>query len=140
MVAGDKADDCGLGPAIGLEAVVDPEITAVRLSVPEQQASSIAQTAQETVAPKAPVAASLDRDQLQQITGSATVLRQTVEQLAAGQDQMAREITRLHAADLEILQRIPAPSPQPPPAPARKPTPKSLPMPLPSSRTPALPR
>jgi hypothetical protein len=125
---------------LGWKPLVDPEITAVRLSVPEQQASSIAQTAQETVAPKAPVAASLDPDQLQQITGSLTVLRQTVEQLAAGQDQIAREITRLHAADLEILQRIPAPSPQLPPAPARKPTPKSLPMPLPSSRTPALPR
>jgi hypothetical protein len=49
---------------------------------------------------------------------------------------MAREITRLHAADLEILQRIPAPSPQPPTAPARKP----MPVPLPSSRTPIVPR
>ena len=56
------------------------------------------------------------------------MLRQTVDQLAAGQDQMAREITRLHAADLEILQRIPAPPPQPPPAPARKPMPKPLPV------------
>jgi len=122
---------------LGWKPLVDPEITAVRLSVPEQQASSpIAQNAQETVAPKAPVAASLDPEQLQQITGSLTVLRQTVEQLAAGQDQMAREITRLHAADLEILQRIPAPSPQPPTAPARKP----MPVPLPSSRTPIVPR
>lgn len=107
-----------------------------KLSVPEQQASPIAQTAQETVAPKAPVAASLDPEQLQQITGSLTVLRQTVEQLTAGQDQMAREIARLHAADLEILQRIPAPPPQPPTAPARKP----MPMPLPSPRTPVVPR
>jgi hypothetical protein len=49
---------------------------------------------------------------------------------------MAREITRLHAADLEILQRIPAPPPHPPTAPARKP----IPMPPPSSRTPILPR
>jgi hypothetical protein len=119
---------------LGWKPLVDPEITAVRLSVPEQHASLIAQTVQDTVAPKAPVAASLDPEQLQQITGSMTALRQTVEQLAAGQDQMAREITRLHAADLEILQRIPASPPQPPPA--RKP----MPIPLPSSRTPAVPR
>ena len=116
--------------------LVDPEITAVRPSVPEPQASPIAQNALESVVPKSPVAASLDPEQVQQITGSLTVLRQTVEQLAAGQDQMAREITRLHAADLEILQRIPAPPPHPPTAPARKP----IPMPPPSSRTPILPR
>jgi hypothetical protein len=135
QIIATKAPELGWSPEVkqmiaswvqqlGWNPLVDPEITAV------------AQTAQETVAPKVPVAASLDPEQLQQITGSLTVLRQTVEQLAAGQDQMAREITRLHAADLEILQRIPAPSPQPPTAPARKP----MPVPLPSSRTPIVPR
>jgi hypothetical protein len=49
-------------------------------------------------------------------------IRASVEQLAAGQDQMVREITKLQAADEEILAKIPAP---PPPrlAPARKPPP-----------------
>jgi hypothetical protein len=37
--------------------------------------------------------------------------QQTVEQLAARQDQMASEITKLQAADIEILEKIPAPPP-----------------------------
>src|SRR4029077_20465601 len=44
---------------LGGKPLVDPEITTVRPSVPEQQASAIAQTAQDTVALKAPIAASL---------------------------------------------------------------------------------
>ena len=35
---------------------------------------------------------SLDPEQLQQITGSLTTLRETVEQLAAGQDQMTNQV------------------------------------------------
>jgi hypothetical protein len=88
----------------------------------------------ETVAAKAPVAPSFDPGQVQQITGSLTALRQNVEQLAAGQDQIAREITKLQAADLAILQKIPAPAPQPPTVPARKPmpvTPRSSRTPIP---------
>jgi hypothetical protein len=37
--------------------------------------------------------------------------QQTVEQLAVRQDQMASEITKLQAADQEILEKIPAPPP-----------------------------
>ena len=49
-------------------------------------------------------------------------LRQTVGRLAAAQEQIGREMTRLQAADQEILARIPAPPPlSPPAAPARKP-------------------
>jgi len=60
--------------------------------------------------------------------------RQTVEQLAAGQDQMAREIEKLQAADLELLGRIPTGPRQVPAVPGRKP------VPLPSSRGPIPPQ
>jgi hypothetical protein len=64
----------------------------------EKQAAPVAQTPPENVAPKAPATVSLDPDQLQQITGSLTTLRQTVERLAVGQDQVLREIAKLQAA------------------------------------------
>ena len=48
-----------------------------------------------------------------------------------GQDQMAREITRLEAAVAELIAKIPEPPAQPSVAPARKPTPVP-----PSSRAP----
>ena len=73
-----------------------------------------------------------DAAQPQQIALSLAALRQTVEQIAAGQDKMAREINEL-AADVEMLSKIPAHPPKPPVAPARKPMPTPLP---PSSRAP----
>jgi hypothetical protein len=112
-----------------------PEETAVRLPTPEAQTAQAAQAAPGAAAPSAPATLSFDPEQLQQITGSLNTLQQTVGQLAAGQDQMAREITKLQAANSEILQRVPAPVPPPTAAAARKPTPV-----LPPSRAPILPR
>ena len=106
----------------------------------EKQAAPVAQTAPGNVAPEAPATVSLDQDQLQQITGSLTTLRQTVdtlrqtvEELTAGQDQMTRVIGRLETAVAELIVKIPEPPPQPPVAPARKPTPTPPPT---SSRAP----
>jgi hypothetical protein len=102
-----------------------PESTAVRSSVPEMpQAATVAQTAPAVVAPSAPVAPSIDPEQVHQIAVDVATLRQTVEQLAASQDQVTREIARLEAADAEILAKVtPAPPPpRPIAAPARKPT------------------
>lgn len=110
-----------------------PEQTAVRSPAPEA-ATPVAQATPGASAPSAPATPSFDPEQLQQITGSLTALQQTVGQLAAGQDQMAQEITKLQAANLEILQRIPAPLPPPTAAAARKPMPVS-----PPSRAPILP-
>lgn len=87
----------------------------------------VAQNAPDAAAPKAPDAPSIDPEQVQQITRSLTTLQRSVEQLAAAQDQMAHQITSLQAADLEILNRIPAPPPLPPAAPARKPVPGPVP-------------
>jgi hypothetical protein len=49
-------------------------------------------------------------EQVHRMAMDLTALRQTVEQLAASQDQMVREIARLKAADGEILAKVtPAP-------------------------------
>jgi hypothetical protein len=102
----------------------DPDTTPVRPPGAETQGIRVipvAQTAPDTAPPTAPAAPSVDPEQVQQITRSLTALQQSVEQLAAAQDQMAHQITSLQAAELEILNRIPAPPPLQPAAPARKP-------------------
>ncbi len=112
----------------------------------KSKVAPVAQTAPEMVAPKAPAAPSLDPQQVQQIETDIAAVRQaierhltevraTVEQLAASQDEMAREIERLQAANQEILEKIPTPPPKRL-APARKrtpiaPSPSRPPIPLP---------
>src|SRR5262252_1975908 len=114
--------------------------------VVESNAAPVTQTAPEMVAPKAPTAPSLNPQQVQQIETDIDAVRQvverhladvrgTVEQLAASQNQMAREIEKLQVANQEILAKIAAPPPQPPVAPVRKstpvhPPPKSAPTPF----------
>lgn len=87
-------------------------------------------TVAQTVAPKTSAAPSLDPAQVQQIAQNLVALRETVQQLTAGQDQTTREIAKLESAVVEILMKIPEPQPQHPAAPAGKP----MPAPLPSSR------
>ena len=104
---------------------------------------------QQTVAPKASTAPSIDPAQVQQMVQSLAALRESVQQLAAGQvslaavvqtvdrlaaaqDQMARAIDRLQATDQEILVKIPESSPPPPtiaaaPAAAGRPAPGGAP-------------
>jgi hypothetical protein len=48
-------------------------------------------------------------------------VRETVQELAAGQNQMAREIDKLESAVVEILMKMPERSPQPPAAPRASP-------------------
>jgi hypothetical protein len=101
------------------------ETTAVQPSALETpQATTVAQTAPETVASKAPAAPSLDPEQMQQLTRSLTTLQQTADQIAAAQDEMKRAIVNLASGVVEVLLRLPAPPPpQPPAAPAHKPAP-----------------
>jgi hypothetical protein len=87
----------------------------------------------EAGASKPPTAPSIDPERIQQMARDLATLRQTVEQLAADQAQVTREIVKLEAADVEILEKIPAP---PPPRPIAVPTRKPIPGP-PSSRAPA---
>jgi|SRR5215469_9409208 len=90
-----------------------PENTALRPSELETpQAAPVVQTAPEPVASKAPPAPSLDPEQMQQLTRGLTTLEQTVLQLAAGQDRMAREMARLEADLVDILLKTREPPPQ----------------------------
>jgi len=111
------------------------EIATARPSMPETaQAAPVAQTAPDTVAPKAPIAASLDPQQVQQIALDVAALRRTVEQVAASQTKMATEINNLQVTDREIFLKIPTP-PQPPAALSNKPIPAAPPSRAPSRRT-----
>jgi hypothetical protein len=89
--------------------------------------------APETAAPKAPPVPSLDQAQVQQITQSLATVRETLQELAGGQNSMGRDIAQLESAVAEILLKIPEPPP-PPPADAKPPPPSRAPM-MPSSRT-----
>ena len=88
------------------------------------QAATVAQTALDKVAPKALIAASLDPQQVQQITLDLAALRQTIEQVAASQTKMAAEINNLLFTDMEIFLKIPTP---PQPALSHKPIPAAPP-------------
>jgi hypothetical protein len=99
------------------------------------QAASIAQPA--TTAANEPGAASAERPQIETMARDLAALRQTVAQLAAGQEQLTREIAKLQAEkppadkpptekpEKRMLRRVSAPAAPP----ARKPAPIT-PMPL----------
>lgn len=92
-------------------------------SMPETaQAATVAQTAPDKIAPKAPIAASVDPQQVQQLTLDVAAVRQSVEQVAASQTKMAAEINNLLVTDMEIFLKIPTPPP-PPAALSHKPIP-----------------
>jgi hypothetical protein len=90
----------------------------------------------ETVAPSAPPPPSLELQQLESIVHDLGAVRQNVEQLAARQEQMARDIAKLQSAQRDARRRASAPSPRlaaPPrkPVPAPQPPAQSLAAPLP---------
>jgi flagellar hook-basal body complex protein FliE len=85
--------------------------------------SAVAQTAPDAIAP---TTSSLDPQQLKEMSADLAAVRQKVDQLAAqvaaGQDQMARDFAaKLQAAEQDIVATISVPPPQP--ATARKPAP-----------------
>ena len=79
----------------------------------ETQAALVAQTA--------PTTPSLDPEKVRQMSQNLVAVRETVQELAAGQNQVTREISNLESVVTEILEKTPAP-PQPPAVSARKPT------------------
>jgi hypothetical protein len=69
-----------------------------------------------------PAVPSADLDELKAISQGLAVVRQSVDQLAAGQQQITREITKLQAARQDNADRTLMPPPPAPTAPpARKP-------------------
>jgi hypothetical protein len=117
QIIATRAPELGWSPEA--KQMITSSIQWIGLTKPgagsEKQAPPLAQTA--------PPAPSIDPAQVQQMTQNLSALRQNVEQLTAGQDQMARQIARLESAIAEVIVKMPAPPPQPPAAPARKPTP-----------------
>jgi hypothetical protein len=110
------------------------ETTAAQSSGMETQVATVAQT---VPVPKAPAAASIDPEQVNQIAVDLAALGRTVDQLAASQDQMVHQIDTLQTSNQEILtsnqeilEKVAAPPPPPPPpiAPTRKPTTASPPL------------
>jgi hypothetical protein len=91
----------------------------------KQRLASAVQTAPENVTPKAPVAPSVDPEQVHQIASSVAARRKTIEQIAAGQDQMAHVVDKLQGAVAEILVKMPE-HPPPPPVAAAVPAPKPV--------------
>jgi hypothetical protein len=91
-------------------------------------APPVARTAPDVIAPTAPPAPSPDQQELNAISLSLAAVRQSVDQLADSQAQMARDITTLQTATQGILEKISAPPPRPAGATARKPAPQATPV------------
>jgi len=91
------------------------------------QAAPVAQTAPDMISPAAPASRSPDQQQLNALLIDVAGLRQSVDQLAASQEQLTRNITKLQTAEQDILDRISAPPPRPAGAPARTPVPPTPP-------------
>jgi hypothetical protein len=97
------------------------------VAVDASQPAAVSQTGPAT-APQTPAAPSLA--QVQQMAADLAALHQTVDQLTAGQNQMARDIANLQAANDAILQKVSTPPPpQTAAPPARKRTSGTLPPP-----------
>lgn len=86
------------------------------------------------IASNVPAASAVDPEQVREIALGLTAMRQSLDQIAAGQDQMAREIAKLQTANVQIPEKIPTPAPQPAVTGARRPISVSHSSP---SRTPA---
>jgi hypothetical protein len=128
QIIATRAPELGWSPEVKqtiaswTKPLAGPENTARPPMQETQQAAPVAQTAPEAVAPT-PAVPSFDPEQMKQMAQSLDELRETVGRLAAAQERIGREMTKLQAADQEILARmIPAPPPpSPPAAPTRKP-------------------
>jgi hypothetical protein len=84
------------------------------------------------------LAASIARNQeqiMRSIASTQERIMRSVDQLTAGQEQMAREVTKLQAADQFVLYKSPGPPTELTPAPAPKPAPR--PSQRPAALTPA---
>ena len=98
----------GLKPSPGAELVAErPSAHAVQeseLDLP--QAATAAQTAPNTGAPTAPAARAPEvQQQLEAMARDLAILRQSVDQLALGQERMARDLASLQAAEKDVMAR-----------------------------------
>lgn len=111
-------------PGTEIAAEQSPSPLAVPGSAPNSpQAALIDQAALDTIAPAAPAAPSLDRQQIEIMSHDLAAVRQSVEQLAAGQEQMARDLATMQAVVQDMSRKVAAPQPRPAAPAARKPVP-----------------
>jgi len=128
-------------PPSGSEiAVEQPSPPAVQESGPQgasAQAGAVATTASEPAASTAPAAPSPEfQQQLETMMHDLAAVRQSVEQLAAGQEQIARDIAKLQTDGQDMRRRIPG---LPPAAAITAREPVAPPQPAPQSSAAALP-
>jgi hypothetical protein len=101
-----------INPPSGREIPVEQlRPPAVQASVPQAasaQAGAVVLTTSETAAPTAPTAPTPELQQFEAMSHDLAAVRQSVEQLAAGQEQMARDIGKLQTAGQDIRRRISA--------------------------------
>jgi hypothetical protein len=140
-----------MNPPSGREiAVEQPSPPAVQAFAPQAAstpAGAVAPTVSETTASTTPSAPSPELRQLETIAHDLAAVQQTVEQLAAGQEQMTRDIAKLQSAEQEIRRRIPATGaarkpvlpPQPVPQLSAAPLSPVPPQPAPQSSAASLP-
>jgi hypothetical protein len=75
-------------------------------------AAPIVQVASDQVNPAAPVGRSSDLQQLRSISHDLAAVRQSVDQLAAQNQQMAGAVATLQAAQQSILRKVSTPPPR----------------------------
>jgi hypothetical protein len=97
------------------------------------QAEAVAKSAPEPVPSTAPTDPSPDLRELETMSRDLAVLRETVERLAAGQEQIARDIAKLQTEGQDIRRRMSALPPAAGGTTARKPVPPPQPAPHPQS-------
>lgn len=142
----------------GGESTVEQPSPAIQASAPPAAASqsgAVTSNAPEAAVSAAPTGPSLDVRQLEALSHDLAAVRESVEQLAAGQEQIARELAKLQTEKQDLRRRTsalpsaaatarkPVPPPQPavqtsagpPPAPAQ-PAPQSAVPPLASAPPP----
>jgi PPE-repeat protein len=118
----------GFAAALGWQSYGDAAREMIASSFPQldwlaPQAAPHAQIASEGAALAAPSTPSPELQQLREMSSAFATMRQSLDQLAANQQQMAGDIAKLRSDQQEVLQRISAPPPRPAAAPARKPAP-----------------
>jgi hypothetical protein len=124
----------GVGATLAWQSYGDTAREIIANSYPQLSwlapQAAVAQTVPDTVVPPTP---SPDSQELKAMSLGLAAVRQRVDQFAAqfaaGQEQMTREITKLQAAEQDILQKISAPPARPEVAQARKPVPSPSPVP-----------
>jgi hypothetical protein len=140
------------GREIAVEQASPPAVQASAPQAASAQAGAVASTASKTAASTAPTAPSPELQQLETMAHDLAAVRRSVEQLAAGQEQMARDIANLQTAGRDIRRRIsalppaaattarkPVPPPQPAPQSSAAPLSPAPPQPAPPSSGAPLP-